>query len=141
MTSSSASRDLAAASSNTMISEWETGASVGTIIQDCPFDFMNGEKKKVDRDLLQPGDVLYYDWSGGNGNSNFPGDPDGTTDHVAIYVGEDANGRGVIFEICSPDNPPHFDYLSTDGAPESDASLSPGWGYQNIIQVRRYIPA
>ena len=144
MTSTSLSCDNAARSTDIITSEWETGASIGVIIQNCPFVFPTDPddsvtKEEVNQDLLEPGDVLYYDWSGGNSYDEINGHPDGTADHVAIYIGEDDCGRGVIFEICSPDNPPHFDYLSADVNSESDDSLSPGWGYDNIIQVRRYI--
>jgi RHS repeat-associated protein len=139
MTSTAATRDRATKSDKEVISKWETGASVGTIIQSCPVDLARNTKDELKKELLRPGDILFYDWSGGTAHHGTKGYPEGTTDHVAIYIGEDANGRGVIFEICSDDNPPHFDYLDEAGEHVNYDTMVPGWGFDNIVQVRRYL--
>jgi hypothetical protein len=140
MTSTTITRDNAAKSLDQTTKNWETGASVGTIIQNCPFIFgeKSATKDAVNKELLQPGDILYYDWSGGEKIPGIPGKPQGTTDHVAIYVGEDSDGNGIIFEISGTDDPPHFDYLDEAGASIDYNTMAPGWGFDNIVQVRRY---
>jgi hypothetical protein len=51
-----------------------------------------------DLNILQPGDVIYYDLKGNSGKGN------GWADHVAVYVGQNADGKHIIVETCSTDN-------------------------------------
>lgn len=64
--------------------------------------------------------------------------PDGCLDHVAIYIGEDKYGNGIIFEIVSPDNPPEFGYLQTRNDGKGNVIHS-AWAGDFLVGVKRYM--
>jgi hypothetical protein len=81
-----------------------------------------------DLNLLQPGDVIYYDLKGNNGRGN------GWADHVAVYVGQNANGEHIIIETCSGDNPVRFVVME-----EQTRGYNSDNNTDKIIGVKRYL--
>ncbi len=98
-----------------------TNGTIGTIIFNSPFvqgGVPVSGRQTLNLAILKPGDVLFYDYG--------PNDkPEGTIDHVAIYVGKTADGRHVLIETCSTSNPVHFEVLDNASA-------------KSIVGVKRY---
>lgn len=89
-----------------------TSGTIGTIIFNSPFvqgGVPVSSRQTLNLAILKPGDVLFYDYGPDS-------KPEGTIDHVAIYVGKTADGRHVIIETCSTSNPVHFETLDTTSA-------------------------
>ena len=121
--------------------------SAGEIIFNSPFYEMNsdgtvcGENRIDDEnrpdfnsDILLPGDVIFYDTGG---NSDDVGS-DGCIDHVAIYIGETANGDKVILETGTTSRV-HFGYLE-ETIDEEGKETDRAWADQYIVGVKRYMP-
>ncbi len=122
--------------------------SAGEIVFNSPFYEMNsdgtvcgeerlrvvGESSGLDSDILLPGDVIFYDTSG---NPDDKG-PDGCIDHVAIYVGETADGNKIILETGG-NSGVHFGYLE-DAPGEEGKKENRAWADRYIVGVKRYLP-
>ncbi|MDD4094698.1 MAG: BACON domain-containing carbohydrate-binding protein [Oscillospiraceae bacterium] len=101
-----------------------TSGTIGTIIFNSPFvqgGVPVSGRQTLNLAILKPGDVLFYDYGPDS-------KPEGTIDHVAIYVGKTADGRHVLIETCSTSNPVHFEVLDNASA-------------TSIVGVKRYFSA